>query len=492
MWAAAGIIVPLAIHLWNIRQGKILKVGSIAFLTESSKNYATSLKLTELLLLLMRCLLIMLLAALLSKPRWDRPFLNPKIKGWVLIEKENLSSTYARFKPFVDSLLQAGYEFHYFNDGFKKDNLRDVAKDQNDPVVNGSLSYRFLLKKLDRLVPAELPIHLFTTNYLNRQEGKREAVSLNLYWHTYTPADSTATFISKAFTISADSIRIILGNTQPSGTTYLPTDIDIKKNTNPDLSVSTNNGRLLIAYQKYQPVEVDTAALNITIFTSKYFTDAAYIKAAAETIRQFSRHRISVLLVNKIEGIPAMQDWLFWLSEMPVPASLKANNIFRYEGGEAKKISSWIVTKPGMGSEEEKIFLSKSFVLEEATDPLQIIWEDGFGNPILSLEKAGTNTYHLFTRFDPSWNDLPWSDQFPQLVFTLLFPREKTGLANEPDKRIISEQQLLPANNPKELNSTKEKFITTDISFIFWLLVFLAFFIERIIALRNRKEVVYG
>ena len=51
LWAITGIAVPIVIHLWNVKQGKTFKVGSILFVTETARSYATSLKISELLLL---------------------------------------------------------------------------------------------------------------------------------------------------------------------------------------------------------------------------------------------------------------------------------------------------------------------------------------------------------------------------------------------------------------------------------------------------------
>ena len=57
LFAIGGIVIPLIIHLWNIKKGKTLKVGSISLLGESSRQSAKSLKLIDLLLLFLRCLL---------------------------------------------------------------------------------------------------------------------------------------------------------------------------------------------------------------------------------------------------------------------------------------------------------------------------------------------------------------------------------------------------------------------------------------------------
>lgn len=118
LWALTGLAVPVIIHLWNVAPGKTLKVGSIALFTESARSHAKSLKLSDLLLLLLRCLLLAVLVLLLTQPFWEVDV--TKEKGRVMIEKNSVKDAYSKFRPRIDSLLKAGYAFHYFNPGFEE------------------------------------------------------------------------------------------------------------------------------------------------------------------------------------------------------------------------------------------------------------------------------------------------------------------------------------------------------------------------------------
>src|ERR1700741_1943759 len=112
-FALAAISIPVAIHLWNVRKGKTLKVGSIALVTAASQKRNLSRRLNDVMLLLLRCLLLVLSAFILTMPLWKRNSNSSKTKGWVLIPKESVKETYQRFKPKIDSLNKAGFEFHY-------------------------------------------------------------------------------------------------------------------------------------------------------------------------------------------------------------------------------------------------------------------------------------------------------------------------------------------------------------------------------------------
>jgi hypothetical protein len=45
--AAAAISVPVAVHLWNDRRGKVLLIGSVALLSGVNKRMAWSRRITQ-------------------------------------------------------------------------------------------------------------------------------------------------------------------------------------------------------------------------------------------------------------------------------------------------------------------------------------------------------------------------------------------------------------------------------------------------------------
>ena len=69
LWAFLGLLVPIAIHLWSNKEGKVIKVGSIKFLENSESSQSKSIKLNEYLLLFLRLLLLSLLVLILAEPQ---------------------------------------------------------------------------------------------------------------------------------------------------------------------------------------------------------------------------------------------------------------------------------------------------------------------------------------------------------------------------------------------------------------------------------------
>ena len=428
LFALAGLSIPVIIHLWNRQPGKTLKVGSIALAKENRRSLKKRIRLSEILLLLLRCCLLACIALSLSGPWWSSPQNNAS-KGWVLIDRQELTAVYNHFKPLVDSLLQAGLEFHYFEEGFKKNNLEKALQTQAEGAGIKQSSYRGITALLNEQVNARLPLYVFTDNYLRNFGGIRPVVSLNLHWFTYTP----------------DTI---------------------------------NPG----------PV-IDTASLQVTIFSRANTHDARYLQAALSALQQFSKRNIIIKTVTAAAAIPAQQDWLFWLDDaLPVTAKA-ARNILLYAKGEPLKRASYIL--PAGGPPFAAVDLYKSIIEKDtAKQFFDTRWQDGFGQPLLSVQKQNNTTYYwLYTHIDPSWNELPWSGSFPAILYQLLY----TGtvhevLAGATDKTMIDTSQSMPVLlSSKEAGSKPAVFTETKLAGICWITAFILFFAERCLSFYHRK-----
>lgn len=494
LWAAAAIIVPVIIHLWNVKRGKTLKVGSIALFAESAQSHASSVKLSQLLLLLLRCLLLIVLAMLLAKPFYVRRLNAQKEKGWILIEKQHVHEAYNNFKQTIDPLIKSGYSFHYFTDGFKEANLENLLKLREDTGKEPDISYWALLKALDQIVPPELPVYLFTGNSINRFGGSRPRLGLHLNWKTFTPRDSTAVWLEKAYATAPDSIHVITGNSSAAGTYFTHHNIAATGVTDA-FTVKTADGKTFVANKlSDNVVGADIGVLSITIYTEKYTTDAAYLIAAINAIKDFTGYRIKVSLVNNVQHIPDQSSWLFWLADDTIPVSKIKSNVFVYEKGKVANVHAQLLTDDRLAvTENEDIFLYRLIQhnpLRKNVD--QTIWADGFGDAILSVKKPG-NIYHFYSRFDPQWNDLTWSRQFPQLIFNLLFNHKNQVSINGADKRIIDTVQIQPVIDTKKIFLHKSNPADAhDLSKIFWMIGLALFVAERMLSFNTNREAANG
>ncbi|NML38216.1 hypothetical protein HHL17_13505 [Chitinophaga sp. G-6-1-13] len=423
MTLATGIAVPVFIHLWHRRPGKVLRISSVQLLAASSVRHARSWRLSDWWLLLLRCLLIILLALLLSQPVWRQPLTARTVKGWVVTEQ----AAYPAFRHQIDSLLQHGFQLHATDTAFSR-----LRRPEELTPDTSTTSYWQLLQALSQKVPADLPVYLFTGNRLARFSGPMPAVALTLHWQTMTPVDSVVNWNDYTYLLDNDSLRIRKGRSSPSGTVFSYYD-----------TLRGNN---------------DTTTLHCTIYTDKYPEDARYLEAALKAVQQYTHRKISLLLVRQVTAVPASQDWLWWLSDSPWPAGVNAGRTIRYATGKPQSVSGTI------GNTNIQLFRRLP-----VNDTTGATWLDSYSNPLLTRDS-------LYTHFDPTWNELPWSGEFPEKLLELMFP---ATWAKQYDRRSIDARQLVLPMHAAAVKPAVLPQQETSLEKTIWIILFITFCAER-------------
>jgi len=501
----AGIALPVLLHLWNNKQGKVLHIGSIALLEKGSRRQARSRRLSEWWLLLLRCLLLLLLALLLSGPFWRNSSKGVKAKGWILGVKEDALTP--AYKPLIDSLLKAGYERHEWGNG-----------------ASPSPSYWDLFRAADNEAPAGIPFFIFTSGRRSGFTGKRPVSDRIVYWFIGTPStDAASQWIEQAWLYSPDSIQVVTGNSRSTGTSYSFQLLPVKAAIHPDpetYHIGLTNGHLSVALDSQPPVTVDTTALRVWIYIDdKYTNDSRYLVAALHALQQFTRRHIQVTVGGGISSPKPSADWIFWLSAVPVPSDpsgLPVPNIVCYEPGREISVDTWMQGITGVAVSRR--------IEPDSASGATVLWKDGFGHPLLSLEtSSGRRIFHFFSHFDPAWNGLVWSPRFPVLLQELLdnpasfagsdFNGSVASARESPrfaslgghDLRVLDPEQVVPqtglagtSDHPREETAgfpdgssvSAQSGIplhATDLASACWLLIFLLFVAERILSFRSPK-----
>ena len=444
------------------------------------------------MLFILRCLLLALLAFFLAAPVWQHLRSTEKIKGWVLLPKENLKESYQKFKPAIDSLTRKGYEFHYFESGFAKADFAKLLADTSKKDTATTNNYWGLIKQLNNKVSTALPVYVFTPNGITHFKGSKPATGLNLHWQTYTTADSVSKWIAAASFSANNTIKVTQGNGNSAGIYY--TEQFIKNGGNPDIEVKVQNGQPVVSLKisEQAAVQVDTSTLRIAVYTDKYALDAGYLKAALSAIVNFTGRKAIIRHYNNAAQIQGGQEWLFWLSDEPLNnGSLSSSkNIFKYENGKIISTSTWIDAGDALFNPNKKIALSKLIASNGKNEP---VWTDGFGVPVLDKQvQENTNIYRFYSRFNPNWNDLVWSGDFPKMILKLI----NNNIDQQPekfDKRILTNQQIQPiqikqTTEVASLNPVE----AVDISKYFWLLVVALFVAERILSHKTKTITTNG
>ncbi|MET0300977.1 MAG: BatA domain-containing protein [Flavitalea sp.] len=466
-WLSAGIIIPVAIHLWNIRQSRILRIGSTMLIAEATQKSASSLKISQWLLLALRCLLIIALAAILAEPSF-RPADVKTVKGWVVFDKAQSSLIYKPNKKTIDSLLNAGYELHGITKGFPAFKISDTAR--TDTVTKTSAWS--LISRLDHLLPAGFNVHLYPGEAMTSiaslldNAGGRPAISVNL---TITGSQNSDSLYTKAFNtvrqLNDQSLRTLSFTTGTEGSYFE------SKNT------SDVNSTAAVA---------DTTTITISIYGKVYSNELIYLSAALNTIRSFGKYKLTVKHFDNKSEIPAGSDWVFWLAQETVPDHLTNLKLFRYAEGNPINYRSSLNL---VNSKTDNALPSIYKLIIDTSDQIskdESLWTDGFGAPVLTRANGKNEIYTFFSRFEPSWSDISWSTEFPDLILNLIFSQKDSAsvaiseLRNKFDLRQASVNQ----NNPTFVKSTLKTIPGTETDDraqkVFWIIALLLFIAERI------------
>ncbi|MCJ8209478.1 BatA domain-containing protein [Mucilaginibacter sp. RS28] len=492
LFAAAAVIIPVVIHLWNIRPGKVLKVGSTSLIAAASRRSSRSFKILDVLLLIIRCLLLILLAILLAKPFMEKQVQQPKATGWVLLPQGYVQQGYGRYKQSIDSLLKKGYSLRYFNPGF---NVLDTASlkvkldtVKVDTANISSQNYWSLLGELNSKVDTVTPVYLFTPNTQTHFKGEKPAVDLNLHWQTFTPADSTSQWIQDAWMTTDRNVRVLSGNSSPSGISYQYTTLK-NDGENKLFNVSVQNGQPVVTLKgaNSAPFKVDTAVYRMAIYADAYTADAAYLSASLDAVNRFTGSNVILKTYDSPNAIPANTNWIFWLSDRPFSARLlhPGLHVFAYQKGIASTISSTIISNlpnalPG-GDVQVPLFKS----IKAAANTGDVIWHDGFGQPVLTgQQQHNAYVYHFFSRFNPTWNNLPWDGQFPQLLLQLTAKLQEVPMKN--DKRVLQAAEITPLKGGFKAQVSTKEVIRKEATQWIWLVLVLLFITERWLATQSK------
>lgn len=456
--AVAGIVIPVIVHLWNIKNGKTLKIGSIALLGTPSNQRSRNFKVTDWPLLLLRCLLFLWIAFLLAQPLFSSKVSSSTHPGWVLVEKQHFPLLWKSNKRTLDSLVKLGYQIRDFNLGFQPLQLKDTATAFSKPAAR-PLSYFSLLKQFDvRVVPGST-VYLFTTNLLDRFEGEQPKINIDLQWKLLPVISGQASWLSAAFQLSNGDVRQQIAHSSAEGTFYR--NNTVKKNTVVDITV-------------------DSAKLKVLVY-GKDQSDVRYVKAAVQAISDFTERRVQVIEIQSLSHIDGRPAVVFWLSDQeigqPQLNQLPAGStLIQYAGGPKEKLTSVIRDQEGLTFPDVSLFQRTKFVGKIA----QPVWTDGYGIPLLTVDTSRKiRHYQFYSHFNQNWTDLVWTNGMVRALMPLIFPGD--GFVNDRrSQRVITElPQLLKVK--RERSGGIIAYAENHLSNLFWWLLLVTFFIERLL-----------
>lgn len=503
--ALLGLLVPLAIHLWNRRPGRTVQVGSVRWLAASANRRLRSLKLEQLLLLLLRAAVVAVLAVALAGPMWQRPA--PPARGQVLVSPELLTATnFPTVRPLIDSLRRKGYVLSRLTSGLPviaeeewTALLANPAADSAATTESGFLWAR--AAQAARRFP-ERPVHLLTPLRLADLQGSRPDLPPNLTWQLIPTPDSS-TWVQSAAVSGTDKLRLVIGRSDEDKTTFRAITV-----ARPAADVPfTGPGLPALRYENRragQPVvrlAADTAATPVqraprlwVHYTADQAEDARYLGAA---LRAAGSGLLAPLVITVSTAAPTLTDsldWVFWLSDAPMPAAWKSRV--------AKGLAWWqqaagpgvpVATSFGTAGADALIPILRRDTAA-ILPPSTVVWADGAGRAVLSRRAEGRGPlYRLHTRLNPTWSGLADSPELPALLLELLEPATPALAMARHDYRTVAPAQVQAAIQPqpaaaknaprKAAKSAADTF--TDLRPWAVLLAGLLFGLERLLAQRR-------
>ena len=487
--ALLGLLVPVAIHLWNRRPGREVAVGSLRWLEAGANRRLRNLKPEQLWLLLLRAALLAVLAVALAGPVWRQVL--PAGRGQVLVSPELIGTpAFAAARPMVDSLRRRGYALRWLAAGFPKMSgaaLRANSVGQRDSArllsADSGPAANLLWARVQQAAsryPGQ-PLFVLTPAALRGFQGIQSPLPATITWQTL-PNATSETWVQAAASQN-DSLRLLLGRSnetqtsfrvvavgrpQPGGLVRLAGLPPLRFESKPDGSQLRPIGSPSDTAEKpLAPVPVRSRPLRIIIYaTADYSSDAHYLHAGLRAAAAGLPVALAMSTTNILPNPATAPDWLFWLTNTPLPAAwhdaVKAGTRVWQEApgpGLADKASLAVEQADEMPA---AIFRRSAPQSAPATVAASYpLWSDGRGRAVLSRRALGQGAfYQLATRLNPAWSNLADSPIFPTRLLALLQPETaaEAGYAGpDPD-------QLLATHDQRALDPTQLRLSATAAS----------------------------
>jgi hypothetical protein len=343
----SGILIPLAIHLLSRKEGKLIRIGSLRHLEETSTRQFKSFKLNEILLLVLRSLLILFIVLLLSGLHWiSQQSGNDK---WVVIEKglEKDSDVI----EMADSLRKDGYQVHAFQTGFPM--ITDSIEQHPD-------DYWMLVDELKQRSLENIVV--ISSSRIEAFRGIRSTIPDNFKWIT-KELPTKEVIISKAPT-GSDSTWIRKGKFS-SKLTEFKTAIEFSKENNSP-----------------------TKTIKVEIVKGNGFDyDARIIEAALKAVDESVPEKIEIQITEQTQKT-TIADFTIILMDEQIATSNKTI-LFRETASNQlvlqEKSNQWIITK--RLHSDNAIQGQLALRLAEILFPRKEAWKVAAANDIRTLDQ---------------------------------------------------------------------------------------------------------
>ncbi|MBL3657316.1 BatA domain-containing protein [Fulvivirga sediminis] len=313
LWGVFGVAVPLAIHLWNKQEGRVVKIGSTELINEADSKQIKTVYFNEVLLLIIRTLMICMIVLLMADPLMP-VFQSETSKVTYLFEEELLADK--SIKNIADSLNE-NHEVRLFKKCFPQYDQQRSYKKNHVP------DYWQLISNFNHIESDSLVI--FTSARLKGLKGKRVGASpKKSHWMQINKGESIA---KVAYAYAIDSLNTAyIAHSDTSSLSFRK----IQWTNNPPdyLEVKNNNKLRLSSKHTWTNMkQMDPIHIKL-VYDRKFHDDLMFIKSSLSVIKKEIPLNLSVEIIELPSyELDSITNILFWLSTDDYPENMNRKSI---------------------------------------------------------------------------------------------------------------------------------------------------------------------
>ncbi len=158
LWGALAIAVPIIIHFWHQKKGKVIYWAATNWLIEKNLQQSRGIRLDNIFLLILRCLLLLLLCLLLSKPLLHTLNSHQVAHKVHLVQANSLVVNSYKFE--LEQALKKGEKCYWFSPTLEP--ITDFSQTIKNEKIDG-ITIQNSLNQLSELIDNE-QINMYFVN----------------------------------------------------------------------------------------------------------------------------------------------------------------------------------------------------------------------------------------------------------------------------------------------------------------------------------------
>ncbi|MDZ7933603.1 MAG: BatA domain-containing protein [Emticicia sp.] len=184
LWGSLAISIPIIIHFWHQKKGRLIEWAATQWLVEKDLQQSRGIRLDNILLLILRCLLLLTLCFFLSKPilKWLNN--NKTVKKIHLIQPNKLVTENYKFE--IEEALKKGEKCYWIDS--KNQPIQNLNQLPNQGIFDANLLQNSI-NNISQNIDNEI-VELYFIN--NQKLNQFPHIFVPTAFHTHTVLDSSS------------------------------------------------------------------------------------------------------------------------------------------------------------------------------------------------------------------------------------------------------------------------------------------------------------